>query len=125
MSPQQARISWGLFAGVLGIVLTLTMADAQNRDRRSVEELIPANTVLYIGHDGAAKHQRAWEKTAAYEAMYESGMAGVFEKLLAFVEEQTGAKNNPEVAAAMKHLEDHGATFAVSLPTAGDHRFRK
>lgn len=119
MSPQQARISWGLFAGVLGIVLTLTMADAQNRDRQSVEELLPASTVVFIGHDGAEKHKGAWEKTAAYEAMYESGMAGVFERLFAFVEEQTGAKNNPEVAAAMKHLEDHGATFAVSLPTAG------
>lgn len=82
MSPQQARISWGMFAGVLGIVLTLTMADAQNRDRQSVEELLPANTVVFIGHDGAEKHKGAWEKTAAYEAMYESGMAGVFENCL-------------------------------------------
>jgi type II secretory pathway pseudopilin PulG len=119
MSPRQARISWGLFAGVLGIVLTLTMADAQNRDRQSVEELIPASTVLFIGHDGAEKHKGAWEKTAAYEAMYESGLVAVFEKLFAFVEEQTGVKNNPEVAAAMKHLQDHGATIAVSLPAAG------
>lgn len=118
MSPRQARISWGLFAGVLGIVLTLTIADAQNRDQQSVEELIPASTVLFIGHDGAATHQGAWEKTAAYEAMYDSGMMAVFDKLFVFLGEQTGAKDNPEVEAAMKHLEDHGATFAVSMPTA-------
>ncbi len=119
MSPRQAKISWGLFAGVLGLVLTLTMADAQNRARQSVEELVPASTVLFIGHDGAEQHKGAWEKTAAYEAMYESGMMAVIEKLFAFVGEQAGAKDNPEVAAAMKHLENHGATFSVSLPAAG------
>ena len=119
MSPRQARISWGLFAGVLGIVLTLTIADAQNRDQQTVEELIPASTVLFIGHDGAEKHKGAWEKTAAYEAMYDSGMMAVFDKLFVFVGEQTGTQDNPEVTEAMKHLEDHGATFAVSLPAAG------
>jgi hypothetical protein len=118
MSPRQARISWGMFAGVLGIVLTLTIADAQNRDKQTVEELIPASTVLFIGHDGAATHKGAWEKTAAYEAMYDSGMMAVFDKLFVFVGEQTGTQDNPEVTAAMKHLEDHGATFAVSMPAA-------
>jgi hypothetical protein len=118
MSPRQARISWGMFAGVLGIVLTLTIADAQNRDKQTVEELIPASTVLFIGHDGAATHKGAWEKTAAYEAMYDSGMMAVFDKLFVFVGEQTGTQDNPEVTAAMKHLEDHGATFSVSMPAA-------
>ncbi|MGZ0169354.1 MAG: DUF1559 domain-containing protein [Planctomycetales bacterium] len=116
MSPSQARISWGLFAGVLGIVLTLTIADAQNRDQQSVEELIPASTVLFVGHDGAESHKGAWEKTAAHEAMYESGMMAVVEKLFQFLGEQAGTKDNPEVEAAMKHLDAHGATFAVSLP---------
>lgn len=116
MSPRQARISWGLFAGVLGLVLTLTIADAQNRDQQLVEELIPASTVVYVGHDGAATHQGAWEKTAAYDAMYESGMMEVVDKLFKFLGEQTGTQDNPEVEAAMKHLEAHGATFAISLP---------
>lgn len=116
MSPRQARISWGLFAGVLGLALTLTIADAQNRDQQTVEELIPASTVVYIGHDGAATHKGAWEKTAAYEAMYDSGMMEVVDKLFKFLGEQTGTQDNPEVEAAMKHLEAHGATLAVSLP---------
>lgn len=89
MSPRQARISWGLFAGILGIVLTLTIADAQNKDQRSVEELIPASTVLFIGHDGAELHKAAWEKTAACEAMYDSGMMAVFDKLVNFLNERT------------------------------------
>ena len=39
MSPRQARITWGLLAGFLGIGLTLTMADAQNGDPRAVERV--------------------------------------------------------------------------------------
>lgn len=117
MSPRQARYSWGLFAGVLGIVLTLTIADAQNRKPRGPEELLPAGTVLFIGHDGAEKHKEAWENTAAHEAMYESGMVEVLEKLTDFVVAQVGAHGNPEFEAAIEHLEAHGATLAVSLPT--------
>ncbi len=101
MSPRQARYSWGLFAGVLGIVLTLTIADAQNRKPRGPEELLPAGTVLFIGHDGAEKHKEAWENTAAHEAMYESGMVEVLEKLTDFVVAQVGAHGNPEFEAAI------------------------
>lgn len=116
MSQRQARFSWGLLAGLVGIGLTLTIADAQNEEPRPAEELIPAGTILFVGHDGAQKHKEAWEKTAAHEAMYESGMVAVLEKLFEFAGEQAGADDNPEVEEAMKHLEDHGATFAVSLP---------
>ena len=118
MSPRQAPISWGLLAGVLGIGLTMTIADAQNDKPQPIEELIPAGTVVFLGHDGAEKHQAAWEKTAAHEAMYESGMVGVLEKLFEFAGQQAGQQGNPEFEEAMKHLEAHGATLAVSLPDA-------
>ena len=118
MSPRQARISWGLLAGVLGIGLTMSIADAQNDEPKPAVELVPAGTVLFLGHDGAEKHQAAWEKTAAHEAMYESGMVAVLEKLFEFAGQQAGQQGNPEFEEAMKHLEAHGATLAVSLPDA-------
>ena len=117
MTPRQTRYSWGLFAGILGVALTLTIADAQNSKASGPEELMPAGTVLFIGHDGAEKHKVAWEKTAAHQAMYESGMVEVLEKLANFVTEQVGAEGNPEIEAAVEHLEAHGASLAVSLPT--------
>ena len=85
MSPQRARFSWGLLAGVFGIGLTITLATTQDEKPRSVEELIPANTVVFFGQDGSAKHTEAWEKTAAYESMYKSGMVGVVEKIFEWI----------------------------------------
>ncbi|MEZ6063284.1 MAG: DUF1559 domain-containing protein [Planctomycetaceae bacterium] len=118
MSSRQMRFSWGLLAAVLGIGLTLSFAATQNEPSRPVEELLPADTVLLLGHDGAERHQAAWEKTAAYESMYESGMMDVWEKLIDFVGQQAGMGANSDVDQAMKHLEARGATLAVSLPSA-------
>ena len=117
MSLRQSRFSWGLLAGLLGIGLTLTIAANQRAEPRPVETLIPVETVLFLGHDGAEKHKAAWEQTAAHESMYESGMVGVVEKVMEWAAQQSGADQNPELDAAVKHLDDHGATLAVSLPT--------
>lgn len=119
MSSPGARIFLGLFVGVFGIGLTLTIASSttQKSQPRPVEELISASTVLFVGQDGAEKHKAAWEQTAAYESMYESGMVRVVEKVFEWVGQQVGSQQNPEIEAAMKHLQAHGASFAVSMPT--------
>lgn len=117
MSQLATRVSWGLLAVLIGLSLTFTIADERDSDR-PVEELIPAGTVLFVGHDGAAKHQIAWEKTAAYEAMYESGMVQVIEKLAEFITQQAGAAGNPEFEKVAEHLEANGVTVAVSMPAA-------
>ncbi len=117
MSQRQARISWGLLAAVcLGICLTLSIARGQNQKSRPAEEFLPKNTVLFAGQDGAAKHKRAWENTAAHEAMYDSGMVAVLEKIVEFITQQVGDAGDPQFEEAMKHLEDHGLSLAISIP---------
>ena len=120
MSSRRSQFILGLLAATFGIGLTLTLAATATQDDkpRPVEELIPASTVLFAGQDGLEKHKAAWEKTAAYESMYESGMVRVVEKVFEWVGQQAGSQQNPEVEEAMKHLEAHGLTIAVSLPVA-------
>ena len=120
MALHRSQLFLGLLAGAFGIGLTLTLAAAATQDDkpRPVEELIPAGTVLFAGQDGMEKHKAAWEQTAAYESMYESGMVRVVEKVFEWVGQMSGSQQNPEVEQALKHLEAHGLTIAVSLPVA-------
>ena len=118
MSSRQTRLSGGLFAGILGIGLTLAIVANQGYEPRAVETLLPADTILFLGHDGSEKHKAAWEQTAAHEAMYQSGLVSVLEKVVDWVGQQAPTSQHPEFEAALKHLDAHGATLAVSLPTA-------
>jgi len=52
------------------------------------EQLLPKSTVLYIRNDGTAAHQKAWEETAAYEALVESGFAQSIDDWLVELAEQ-------------------------------------
>ena len=78
MSKRHMQFSCGLVTACLAVVLTWTMASGQNEKNKSVEQIVPENTVLFVGADGSGKHAAKWEKTAAYEAMVQSGLQGVF-----------------------------------------------
>lgn len=117
MSKNQSFVAWGILALVLGAALTLSTAAVQDEPAGVVPQLISADTVLYLSYDGSERHKSAWEQTAAHEAMYQSGMVNVLEKLLESVGQQMGGQRNPEMEAALRHLDAQGATVAVSLPT--------
>ncbi|MEZ6046551.1 MAG: hypothetical protein R3C11_13460 [Planctomycetaceae bacterium] len=77
----------------------------------TVESLIQADPVLFISCDGIEKHREAYEQTAAYKALYESGL---FDAVMALVDQfgESGAFAK-EVG---QHLIDHGGTFAINMP---------
>ena len=119
MSKRHMQFSCGLVTACLAVVLTWTMASGQNEKKKSVEQIVPENTVLFVGADGSGKHAAKWEKTAAYEAMVQSGLQGVFEKFFEGLAQQAGADDSPEKKAAEKLLADldqQGVIVAVSLP---------
>jgi len=119
MSQLQTRISWGLLLFCVSAVLVMTIASGQAPRQRPVVELLPANTVAFLAQDGSARHKATWENTAAYEALYDSGMMEVVEKIFAFIGQQAGQQDNAQLQAAVKHIEDQGLSLAISLAEQG------
>lgn len=80
--------------------------------------LLPANAVLYVGVDGTAEHQEAWQQTAAYEALQNSGLEELGERVDQFVREamgQSGAGVPPEFEEAVTLISENGFSVAVTL----------
>jgi prepilin-type processing-associated H-X9-DG protein len=86
--------------------------------RAPVESLLPKSAVAYIGWDGSQAHQRDWQATAAYQSLYETGLADVMRKLLVFILQQSGA-STADVLPLLDHITTQGVSLAVSIPEAG------
>ena len=78
--------------------------------------LIPAETVLLISSDGDARHQAAWEKTAAYEAFRKSGFLDVLQKLVQGIMEQVPDDRSHAAMEIVQFVCDHGLTISLALP---------
>lgn len=126
MSGPQARLGWGLIFAVLGCAAVgLSIGQAQPKKEAAavgVESILPADTVLYVGVDGASKHKAAWEKTAAYEALYSSGLMDAFTKTFQAMSEK--GNTSPEMKEQAKEVQtlvtalgEQGASFVISIPT--------
>ena len=120
MTQSQSRFAWGFLTLALGGGLLLTYATAQDPNARSTTEILSANTVIYYTADGSEKHDAAWKKTAAHEAMYESGLAKLVEEIAEYVMTQGGQQERPEeLDAAMRHLDAKGMSLSVSVDPNG------
>lgn len=118
MTFRQACISWGILAATVAVGFALTAAEDESGNTRSVAQLLPGNTVILVGQDGSAAHKVSWEKTAAYEAMYKSGMVDAVGKVFDWIGEQSGAGQNPQVEELLTDLDANGASVAISMPDA-------
>ncbi|MEW4527402.1 DUF1559 domain-containing protein [Maioricimonas sp. JC845] len=126
MSPQQARIAWGtLVASVIVFCVTLSVgrtqpqtADADASGSPAVESLLPADAIIYLGWDGTDEHRDAWEQTAAYQSLYETGLSDVMKKLLAFMLNQGGI-NSRDAMPLLTKVSEKGLSLAVSVPEEG------
>ncbi|MCA9031736.1 MAG: DUF1559 domain-containing protein [Planctomycetaceae bacterium] len=83
------------------------------------ETLLPKDSVLYYSVDGGLEHQDAFEKTAAYEALYESGLMEVLTDALTELSKQ--APQSDIALDSAKFLQHHGFSVAVTVdpPTNG------
>ena len=86
----------------------------RNTASTSPEKLLPEQSIVYAHVDGSVAHQESWEKTAAYEALYESGLMAVFTNAL----EEFGGQAPPQALALQESLqviEQQGFSLAVAV----------
>jgi len=116
MKPQSRGVIALVAAGLCGAaIFAVSLSRANVNETASVESLLPADTVVYINWDGTDKHRAAWEKTAAYEAAFKSGL---MHSLYETVESLVPGNVRPDFDLAMKTLEtilQRGLTLAVDL----------
>lgn len=118
MSAKMSRLLWGTLLGSL-LLATVVMSHsrAQNRVSRTPDQLIPAESILYVRWDGSAAHADAFSKTAAHEALYESGLMPLIEKAIKGVIAQSpaaGAMDGP-VGQFLEHVRNNGVSLGVAL----------
>ncbi len=82
----------------------------------AVENLLPADPIVYINWDGMELHQEGWKQTAAYEAIYESGLMDILIKSGKLLLSQADPAAGEQTAALLERLYQHGISFSISLP---------
>ncbi len=121
MSPRTARWAWGLLLGSCAFAVSLTLLQhgrAQVTESKPVEELLPRDTVLLVHWDGSADHQESYQKTAAYEALYESGLMPLIERTFEQLGKQSETSGEAEqlVTSLLQAISKQGFALSVTLP---------
>jgi type II secretory pathway pseudopilin PulG len=121
MSPRVARWAWGLLLGSCAFAVSLTVLQsgrAQVASSKPVEELLPRDTVLLIRWDGSERHAASYQKTAAYEALYESGLMPLVEKTLSQITASSGEKDETQqlLLSLIEAISKQGVSISVTLP---------
>ena len=128
MTGRQVTWIWGtLFLVLGGLAFGLTNGQETRKANAkgvAAETLIPENAVLFGTTDGSAAHKEGWEKTAAYEALYSSGlMESVNKAFETFGKLNKVPEDQQQAADLFKTLGDRvtekGAVGAISLPKEG------
>ncbi len=119
MSQRQTRFGWGLVLGLCGCIgIGMSIGHAQQARTPAVETLLPANSVLYLRFDGNDAHKAAWEQTAAYDALYKTGLMDVVQKVFTFVGQQAGGdkgQNLDTFKQVYEQIIGKGLSLAVSV----------
>ncbi len=124
MSGSWSKWGWGLIVlaastGAAWEIFADRAEDpAENPQKPSVavETLLPADTVLYVRHDGTKQHAAAWEHTAAHEALSAARTDELLEKLVTFLKQQAPGTFDSRVEGLARHLSAYGGSLAISIP---------
>lgn len=119
MSPRASRLAWGVLLGSCLLSLGfLSMGQAQNARQKAVEELIPQDSILLLSADGSATHEEAFAKTAAHQALFESGLVPLIKRAMSDVMAQSPAgpvAADGPIGKFFDHLSDHGIALSISV----------
>ena len=85
----------------------------------ATETLLPEDSVLLVHVDGSLLHEEAFKKTAAYDALYKSGLVGAFEKTFNRAKGMAGPVPVKPYLDALKLITEKGLSIAVT-PGMGD-----
>lgn len=81
------------------------------------EKLLPEGSVLFVRCDGALQHMAGFEKTAAHDALYKSGLMDVLQNALKNLSGQ--APDAAPITEALKFVQDHGVSVGATVETEG------
>ena len=107
----------------LGIGWGYVQGQGQTRKPAAVpiatESLLPEDSVLLARVDGSLMHAEAFQKTAAYDALYKSGLIGAIEKIFNRAKGMAGPVPMKPYLDALQLICDKGFSLGVS-PGMGD-----
>ncbi|WP_437203197.1 DUF1559 domain-containing protein [Planctomicrobium sp. SH664] len=101
-----------LTLGLGCLVATYGFGFAKNGEN-SPQDLLPSNSIIYARLDGSLLHQEAFEETAAYAALFESGLVDVARQLVTLLMEQ--ANDSEQVSTAYHHVLENGVSLSVAV----------
>lgn len=104
------------------VALSLAWNYVQGQTRAAAiatESLIPEDSVILVRLDGSLLHDAAYKKTAAYDALYTSGLVGFFEKTFNRFKGMAGPLPVKPYMDAAKLISDNGLSVAIS-PGVGE-----
>ena len=123
MSPKMSRLMWGTLLGsCLIAAFALSSSRAQNQVAQSPDKLIPKDALLFIRWDGTKTHAQGFSETAAYQALYESGLMPMLEKTFNGIASQAGPAGSlldGPAGQVLRHIKDNGVRLAVALAAPG------
>jgi len=93
-------------------------APARGAGEKGPATLLPSGPVLFVSWDGEAAHREAWEKTAAYQALYGSGLVDVAQKMFASLVPQQANEQAELFRQVSEAVTKNGLSIAVTLPPA-------
>jgi len=120
MSKRPMMYRLGLACGlVVTVCLTWQIVAAQQEDSPPPESLLPADAILYVGFDGTAAHQEAFEKTAAYDALYKTGLMDVIQKVIDAAGQIAGSAEADGIRDGYETIVENGVSISVALGPDG------
>jgi hypothetical protein len=112
----------------LAVASILLLCPAAPAQAKPPEELLPADSILYLRFDGLEAHRQAYEKTVVYELLQEDlgDFLGYIASLLKKQIIQQAANTDNELVkkalqlvgeptALLKYAEKHGAVVALEV----------
>lgn len=100
---------------VIGTGIVWNYVEGQTRKATvASESLLPEDSLILVRCDGSLLHEEAFKKTAAYDALYTSGLMGFFEKTFLRVKGLAGPVPVKPYTDAIQLITENGFSLAIT-----------
>jgi hypothetical protein len=102
-------------AVAVGVGIAWNYVQGQTRNAAiTPESLLPEDSLILARLDGSLLHAEAYKKTAAYDALYTSGLVGFFEKTFNRAKAMAGPLPVKPYLDAAKLVSENGLSIAIT-----------
>ncbi|MDA1016221.1 MAG: hypothetical protein O3A00_17415, partial [Planctomycetota bacterium] len=120
MSSLRSRAISGVLLASCVTLCFLSSGHAQPEANAPAPETLLPHSVIYLGWDGNGLHRESFEKTAAYDALYRTGLIDVLKKGFDFALAQSGAAAQVgDIKGHLSQILENGFSFGMSVPAPG------